>query len=222
MEGGGERVTDRRREILEAALAIADERGVDAVTMRAVAARVGVTPMALYPYVGNKSALLDGLVELLVGELPAAATQGGWRERLLAMGAELRTVARRHPTVFGLLLARPSATVGAMHSTDAVFSALLDAGVPPADVPRVERLVSTFVIGYAVSEVAGRFGAGSRDIRGARIQGSLDELPGHRAIAEHLDVPVDWDAEFQRDLDDLAVLIEHAASSRRRRRRTTG
>lgn len=211
-------MTDRRREILEAAMAIADERGVDAVSMRAVAARVGVTPMALYPYVGSKSALLDGLVELLVGELPAVATHGSWRRRLLAMGGELRTVARRHPTVFGLLLARPSATVGAIHSTDAAFSALLDAGVPPAEVPRIERLISTFLIGYAVSEVAGRFGTGS-DARSARIHGALDELPGHRAVAGHAKVPVDWDAEFRRDLDDLAVLIEHVANTGRGRRR---
>ena len=55
---------DRRRQILLAALAIADADGLDAVSMRAVAAKVGVSPMALYPHVGGKEALLDGLAQV--------------------------------------------------------------------------------------------------------------------------------------------------------------
>src|SRR5438094_290246 len=62
-------MTDRRREILQAAMAIADADGLDAVTMRAVARWVGVTPMALYPYVGGKAALLEGLIERLLDDL---------------------------------------------------------------------------------------------------------------------------------------------------------
>jgi len=49
--------------VLDAALALADESGLGAVTMHAVATRLGVTPMALYRHVGDKAALLDGLVE---------------------------------------------------------------------------------------------------------------------------------------------------------------
>jgi len=73
---------DKRRQILDAALAIADEDGLDAVSMRSVAARVGVSPMALYPYVGSKAALLDGLVGRLLGELSTGDAPGDWREGL--------------------------------------------------------------------------------------------------------------------------------------------
>ncbi len=55
-----------RSEILEATLDIADKSGLDGVTMRAVADRLGVTPMALYRHVGDKQGLLDGLVERLL------------------------------------------------------------------------------------------------------------------------------------------------------------
>jgi hypothetical protein len=56
-------MSDRKQEILNAAVAIADELGLEAVSMRSVADRVGVTPMALYPHVGSKGALLDAMVE---------------------------------------------------------------------------------------------------------------------------------------------------------------
>jgi AcrR family transcriptional regulator len=63
---------DKRRLILDQALALVDERGLAAMSMRAVAERVGLTSMALYPYVGGKDALLDGLVDLLHLELGKA------------------------------------------------------------------------------------------------------------------------------------------------------
>jgi AcrR family transcriptional regulator len=65
-------VDDKRRLILDQALALVDERGLAAMSMRAVAERVGLTSMALYPYVGGKDAMLDGLVDLLQLELDAA------------------------------------------------------------------------------------------------------------------------------------------------------
>src|SRR5690348_7911745 len=138
--------------------------------MRAVAERVGVSAMALYPHVGSKEALLDGLVDVLLAELPVAEVAGDdpW-SRLTALAHELRALAHRHPSAFGLLLSRPSVTPDAVRATDAVYQALLDAGIPDAQVPRVERLLSTFVLGFAASEVNGRFGAGTVDPRGRRV-----------------------------------------------------
>jgi AcrR family transcriptional regulator len=204
-------VTDRRRQILDAALALADEQGLAAVSMRAVAARVGVTPMALYPHVGGKAELLDGLVDRMLAELlPTLAdlAAADWAGRLGALGQALRAVARRHPTTFPLLMARPSVTPDAVRATDGVYQALLDAGVPEAEVPRVERLVSTFVLGFAASEVSGRFGAGTRNPRARRAQFGAGEVLAHHRLAPVLDQPVDWDAEFEADLADLLRIIE--------------
>jgi hypothetical protein len=88
-----------------------------------------------------------------------------------------------------------------------IYQALLDAGVPPPEVPRLERLISTFVLGYAASEVNGRFAAGSVDPRGRRAQFPGGEVLAHHALAGWLDKPVDWDAEFDADLADLVRLI---------------
>jgi hypothetical protein len=86
--------------------------------------------------------------------------------------------------------------------------ALIDAGIPLAQVPRFERLVSTFVLGYAISEVAGRFAAGAVNPRGLRAQLQAAELPAHRALLPWLEQPLDHDAEFEADLADLFTLIE--------------
>ena len=154
-------MTDRpaltRDRILDAALALADDEGLAAVGMRAVALRLGVTPMALYRYVADKEALLDGLVERLLGEVEVPSPELPPVDRLLAPAVALRAVARRHPAAFGLLLARRAVTPGSRRARDAVLAALAEAGVPEDDVPRLERVLSTFVIGFAASEASGRF-----------------------------------------------------------------
>jgi AcrR family transcriptional regulator len=147
-----------REEILDATLALAEEQSLDAVSMREVARRLGVTPMALYHHVGDKQGLLDALVERLLAELPIPDPQLPWKERLRALATSLRATARRHPDAFLMLFQRPASTPDALERRDAVCAALRDAGVPEAIVPRAERLLSTFVLGFAASEAGGRFG----------------------------------------------------------------
>jgi AcrR family transcriptional regulator len=201
-------MSGRRQEILDAALAIADERGLPAVTMRAVAERVGVTSMALYPHIGDKDGLLDGMLGQLLSRLPVPEPDGDWRQRLGGLARSMRELARRHPGATSLLFARPSVTPDAVRVVDVIYQALLDAGVPPAQVPRIERLASTLILGYAVSEAGGRFGPGTRNPRARRGQLPEGDLPGHHALAPWLDRQVDWDAEFEADMADLTGLIE--------------
>ncbi|MGH3203016.1 MAG: TetR/AcrR family transcriptional regulator [Streptosporangiaceae bacterium] len=209
--GGRQQGAGRREQILGAALAIADEQGLDAVTMRAVAARIGLTAMALYPHVTSKDDLLDGLVGRLLAELSRPHPAQPWRDRLRALGRSARGLAHRHPAVVPLLFARPAITPDAVLVVDSIYQALLDAGVPDAEVARVERMVSTFVLGYAISETGGRFDAGDPRERRALLAGV--ELPAHRKLTEHLEATVSWDAEFEADLDDLVRLVEKVASA---------
>jgi AcrR family transcriptional regulator len=177
-------MSERRQEILDAALAIADKGGLDAVSMRTVAERVGVTPMALYRHFDGKTALLDGMLERIVTSLRPERVTGTWDERLTALAHAYRGVAKRHPWSAQLLFSRPSVLPDATRVTEYIYAALREAGVPEPEVGRLERLVTTFVIGYAASEVLGRF-AGR---------------------------PVAFGAEFEADLADLQRLIRSAAS----------
>jgi AcrR family transcriptional regulator len=151
-----------RAAVLAASLAIADEEGLAAVTMAAVARRLAVTPMALYRHVHDKADLLDGLVERLLDELPRPAPDVPWDERLAALGRGLRRTARRHPAVVPLLLQRPAATSAARGTRDEVVAALRAAGVPAPATARLERIIATMVLGFVVSEATGRFAAHSR------------------------------------------------------------
>ena len=146
-----------RTQVLDATMDLAEEEGLDAVSMRAVARRLGVTPMALYRHVGDKQGLLDGLVERLLEELPEPDPALPWQERLAQLGQSMRTTARRHPDVFLMLLKRPATTPESKRRRALVYEALGEAGVPKDDIPRVERLISTFMIGFAASEAGGRF-----------------------------------------------------------------
>jgi AcrR family transcriptional regulator len=201
----------RRPEILDAALAVAAERGLDGVSMRSVAQRLDLTPMALYGYFRSKDELLDALLGRLLSGLPEPPDGADWRVVVEHLAYGLRAVATRHPSALPLLFARPAVHPAATRIVDLIYQALLDAGVPPAQVPRLERMLSTFVIGHVTSEVNGRFGAGSLDPATRRAQLPAAELPGHHALAALLDTPVDWDAEFRDDLRDLGDLVARYA-----------
>lgn len=204
-------MTNRRREILDAALDIADKQGLDAVTMRAVAASIGVTAMALYPHVRSKDDLLDGLLGRLLTEFSLPDPAKPWPDRLREMARSARDTAHRHPAVVPLIFTRPAITPDAVKVVDVIYLALLDAGVQLDQVARVERMVSTFVLGYAISETGGRFAAGTLDAGQLRSQLKDVELPAHRRLGSALLAEWSQDAEFEADLDDLIALIENRA-----------
>jgi AcrR family transcriptional regulator len=204
-------VDDKRRLILDQALALVDEQGLGAMSMRAVAERVGLTSMALYPYVGGKDALLDGLVDLLHAELgtaygtdPAALD---WRQRLRALGRSVRTLSLAHPGAYPLLLNRPAAAASASWLTAALTSTLLDAGATEAEASRLTRMICAFLLGYTTGEVTGGLpgGAPAAELTGNKPTG--DKLTGAGLTGGE---PVDADAEFAADLDDLVRLVEVA------------
>jgi AcrR family transcriptional regulator len=203
-------VDDKRRLILDQALALVDERGLAAMSMRAVAERVGLTSMALYPYVGGKDALLDGLVDLLHLELGSTVgTDVGdidWRQRLRALGRAVRALAHAHPGAFPLLLNRAAAAASASWLTAALRRVLHDAGVPDAQVPRVARMICAFLIGYATGEVTG--GLPSPLTEGALVGGPAAVLAVSKAppVAEVTSA----EAEFNADLEDLVRMVEVA------------
>jgi AcrR family transcriptional regulator len=153
-----------RSVILRASLDLADERGLSAVTMQAVAERLGVTPMALYRHVANKAALLDAVVESLLGEIELPDRRLPWRERLSAIARAARESAQRHPEVFPLLLHRAANTPGGQRVREFICATLCDAGMSADQALRAERLLSTFMLGFAVSEASGRFAARAAEV----------------------------------------------------------
>src|ERR1700759_5154939 len=85
-----------RERVLEAAVALADEIGLEAFSMRGLAQELGVVPMALYKHVGNKDDLLDGMVDIVFDEMAFPAGSEDWTATLRCRAITAREALRRH------------------------------------------------------------------------------------------------------------------------------
>ena len=96
--------------ILRAALRIVDRDGVDGLSMRRLSDEVGRDPTVLYRHIPNKAALLDGVAEIVLGQLHVDAADPDWAAQLRAVAQDFRRLALEHPNVVPLLVTRPLAT----------------------------------------------------------------------------------------------------------------
>jgi AcrR family transcriptional regulator len=134
--------------IVSAATAIADESG--AVTMQAVATRVGCTPMALYRHVGNKDGLVDLMLDAAASEIPLVA--GPWRTALRALSLETRAMIKRHPWYAELVHTRPPAGRHQMARLELMLSTLTTHGATPADAMTWSAMLDRHVFGAGLQE----------------------------------------------------------------------
>jgi AcrR family transcriptional regulator len=121
-----------RERVLAAATALADADGIQALTMRRLAAELGIEAMSLYYHLPGKEGLLDGLVEAVVGEVDAAAAgveqTGDWRSVLRRRFLAAREVMLRHPWAPGLIGARANVPVGVYAYYEGIVATLVGAG----------------------------------------------------------------------------------------------
>lgn len=211
MPGPGRPPKTSREEVLRTALTIANASGLAAVSMRAVAERLDVSTMALYRHVRDKQDLLDGMVEQMLLEVPLPDPALPWDVRLRDLFTAARAKARDYPEMSSLLFRRPVVTPGALRFVEAHYAVLADAGIPPADIPRTEMLVSTYLWGRVASEVGGRFGPGTRTPAERRALLDPAVYPRHHTLAPYLEHR-DHEDEFAWSLDVLTGLVRELAS----------
>jgi TetR/AcrR family tetracycline transcriptional repressor len=138
-----------REELLDAALGIVDSEGLAALTMRRLAAAVGVEAMSIYYHVPHKEALLDGVVERMRSEMRLPPTEpDDWADALEAIFVEYRRVLVAHPNMLPLAARR---TRGAGASG---LEYLIGQGVPPDDAVELYQSLVAFTIGYSVLSAA--------------------------------------------------------------------
>jgi AcrR family transcriptional regulator len=95
-----------RDRVLRAAVALADEAGIEALNMRKLSEELGVVPMALYKHVANKEELLDGMVDIVVGEIDPPASGGSWKDAIRRRILSARRSLQRHPWASGVIESR--------------------------------------------------------------------------------------------------------------------
>ncbi len=151
-----------RAVVIETAVAMADAHGLDGVTMRSLAGQLGVEAMSLYHHVPGKEALLDGMVDLVYGEIELPAADGQWRTGLRRRSESVRAVLRRHPWALPLMESRHTPGPANLAYHEANIACLRAAGFTPAEVAHAYAIVDAFVYGFVLQETTLPFDTGEQ------------------------------------------------------------
>lgn len=204
----GQRAGLTRDQVVAAAADVLASDGLDAVSMRRVADRLGVAPNALYAHVPDKSALVDELVETMLATVPDPPP-GSWRSRVLAVLRDSRAALLAHPDLVPTLLTRQSTGPHALRLGEHLLRALADAGLTGPDAATATQGLLVWTIGCAAFE-SGRLGDPDPEGRRARGRGRAAAAGGLSAeTADHL-AAFAADAVFERG---LAALLDGFAAS---------
>ncbi|HEY3873434.1 MAG TPA: TetR/AcrR family transcriptional regulator [Actinocrinis sp.] len=143
-----------RERLLGAAIAVADAGGIAALTMRSLADELGVKPMSLYHHVANKEAIIDGVIDVVFGEIDLPPADEDWRSALRRRAHSARAVLRRHPWATPLMESRSSPGPATLRHHDAVIGALRRGGFTVELSAHAYSLMDSYIYGFALEEAA--------------------------------------------------------------------
>jgi AcrR family transcriptional regulator len=147
-ERRGRRADLTRERILRAAVELADQDGLEAMSMRRIGQRLGVEAMSLYNHVAGKDDILDGVVDLLIAEIELPPPDAPWRTAIGARALAARRVVRAHPWAPRLFVARSTMSRGILGYMDGIAGAFLGAGFPPQLIHDATHLISSRMLGF--------------------------------------------------------------------------
>jgi AcrR family transcriptional regulator len=209
-----------RERVVEEALAVIAHDGAQALTMRRLAARLGVVPGALYHHVRNKEQLQDLLLDNVLAEVDLDLDPAlGWTEQLKVLAHRLRHVLERHPGIAGLLKTRDPLGPHSLALAEAFLGPLRAAGFGNREAGLAFFLLIDYTVGFAVSSPV--TSVNEQRVRDPATRGQLHEffrsLPSDRfpalvALGEHV-----WldnrDERFTAGLQVLVDGLEHARNA---------
>lgn len=190
-----------RERVLAAALQVADTEGLDAVTMRAVAAAVGVEAMSLYHHLPGKEGLLDGLVDAVAGEVQAeidtlAPIEDDWRADVRQQSLAARRVMLRHPWAPGLIGTRQTPPLSLYGRFEQVMGAMVRGGMSYRLGHQALHSLGSMVLGFTQElftvTVAGPAQAEVGDA-------TMDELAAMAEVMPHISAMVAAELHHQSD-----------------------
>ena len=221
-----------RRLILDTAVSFVEERGLAQLSMRRLAAALGVQAMSLYPHVPGREDLLDGMVETVVDQLYSdpevfLEPRHGWEDYLRRVAYGLRRIAFAHPHLFPLVATRPPAApwvrppLRSLRWVNSFLAGLIQSGFSDRSAAATYRAFTSFLLGHLLLDVSGRAvdvtaaadsreglpgnagnGERSGDPGAGRATDPLLAYPELRRLREHLTEDTS-DREFQQSLDNL-------------------
>ena len=205
-----------RERVVAEALAVISADGVDALSMRALAARLGVVPGALYRHVRNKEQLCDLVVDGVLAEVDCQAGRAlGWTGQVKVLAHRLRAVLEGHPGIAGLLKTRDPIGPHSLALAEAFLAPLRAAGLPDRETALAFSLIYDYTLGFALSD---RTTVNEQRVQDTATRQQLhaffrslpaDRFPALAALGEHI-----WadnrDERFTASLDTLLRGIQAA------------
>jgi AcrR family transcriptional regulator len=185
---------------------LADRDGLGALTMRRLGAELGVEAMSLYKHVTKKEEILDGIIELILGQIETPREGADWKEAMRRRAISAREVLSRHSWAIGLLEARGSTGPKALRYIDSILGNLRSAGFSIENSAHAFWLLDSFVYGQVIQETSLPITSSKEmtESTGSTLeQDTMDHYPHLVEIGEHAmrsDYTVDKEFEFGLDL----------------------
>lgn len=175
--------------VLQGAVALADEGGLEAFSMRGLAQELGVVPMALYKHVANKEQLLDGMVDIVFGEIELPSADLDWRSAMRRRAISTRESLKRHSWAIGMMESRHPGPAN-LRNHNAVMGCLREAGFPFELAIHAYSIQDAYIYGFALQERDTGFetpdSAGEAAQRRAQTVGAFEDYPHLVEIATKL------------------------------------
>jgi AcrR family transcriptional regulator len=211
-----ERLT--RERVLLAALDLADSSGVEALSMRRLGQELGVEAMSLYNHVANKDDLLDGMVDIVFGEISLPEPGEDWKEAMRRRAVSAREALARHPWAIGRMESRSRPGPETLRHHDAVIRCLREGGFSISLTAHAYSLLDSYIYGFALQQVSLPFRTGEEV---GELAGSIMELFPEGAYPHFVEFTVqhvlqpgyDYLDEFEIGLNLILNALERARDS---------
>src|SRR6266511_1850750 len=143
-----------RDRILQAALELVDERGIESLTMRKLSQALGFEAMSLYNHVANKDDVLDGILDLVLGESEPPSPAGEWDAAIRASAVSVHDALRRHPWACTLLMAPGRVRPARLRYMDLLLGRLREAGFSAETTYNAYHVLDGHIFGFSLWETS--------------------------------------------------------------------
>ena len=207
-----------RDQVLRAAIGMADESGLESLTMRKLGEAVGVETMSLYNHVANKDDMIDGMIDVVFGEIDLPSADAEWSSAMRGRATSVRDVLSRHRWAIGLMESRTHPGPANLRHHDAVLGSLVAAGFSIDQAAHAYSVLDSYVYGFAQTQLSLPFESAEQvATMGERMlqQFPVDQYPHLAQMIGHAMKPgYDHSGEFDFGLDLVLDGLARALSPR--------
>ena len=206
-----------RGRVLDAAIKLADQGGIESLSMRKLGQQLGVEAMALYYHLANKDEVIDGIVDIVFGEIDLPASGADWKTAMRRRAISLRDALARHRWAIGLMESRRNPGPASLRHHDAVLGSLRSSGFELAMAAHAYSVLDGYIYGFALTKMSLPFEtSGVADVANTMLQPfGPDEYPNLvEFIEDHAMQPgYDFGDEFEYGLDLILDGLERARAT---------